>query len=141
MKIVLTLFRCSIPCVALAIGIFTAWVYAGDKKQRQGDSLKPEITWAKDQAPMCLIPSGTFAMGIMESEVNELVKQFADYEAEKAWFVSEVPRTLLKLQHSTWIRLKLPTPSIKCLSIKPGIQRHSIGLTITTIHWICRWLV
>ena len=97
MKIVLTLFRCSIPCVALAISIFTAWVYAGDKKQKQDDSLKPEITWAKDQAPMCLIPSGTFAMGIMESEVNELVKQFADYEAEKAWFVSEVPRHTVEI--------------------------------------------
>ena len=66
-------------CVALSISIFITWVYAGDKKQKQDDSLKTEIVWGKDQAQMCLIPSGTFAMGTMKSEINELVKQFADY--------------------------------------------------------------
>ena len=97
MKIVLMLFRCLVLCVALSISIFITWVYAGDKKQKQDDSLKTEIVWGKDQAQMCLIPSGTFAMGTMESEINELVKQFADYEAEKAWFKSEVPRHTIEI--------------------------------------------
>ncbi|MEC8840972.1 MAG: hypothetical protein VX432_05190, partial [Candidatus Poribacteria bacterium] len=76
MKIVLMLFRCLMLCVALSISIFITWVYADDKKQKQDDSLKTEIVWGKDQAQMCLIPSGTFAMGTMESEINKLVKQF-----------------------------------------------------------------
>ena len=94
----LMLFRYLILCVALIISIFADWVYSNNKENKQSESLEPEITWDKDRAKMSLIPSGIFDMGTTESEVSELVKKFAEYKAEKAWFVSEVPRHTVEIE-------------------------------------------
>ena len=47
---------------------------------------------------MSLIPSGIFDMGTTESEVSELVKKFAEYKAEKAWFVERDPALARSLE-------------------------------------------
>ena len=52
----------------------------------------PQKIIGKDGAEMVLIPAGEFEMGTAESEIDGLVRDFADRGAQRSWFEDEVPR-------------------------------------------------
>lgn len=57
-----------------------------------GQGLPGEIISPTDGATMYLIPAGEFQMGTVESEFDQLVRDFASLGAQRSWLEDEVPR-------------------------------------------------
>jgi formylglycine-generating enzyme required for sulfatase activity len=54
--------------------------------------IQPEVIPEVIEAKMVLIPAGEFEMGTAESEIDQLVRDFASVGVQRSWFEDEVPR-------------------------------------------------